>query len=574
MHHPFRLILPLWISALLLGGCAGLSHKPSASAVTPPSPALAVTATPAAGSSSTPAPAASTTAQLASLDSATPIPDLNDTSPEIQWEDLTITPAEAKNDNLWDYLAKNFSLSSDDGDGRIQEKLDWYASHADYLQRMANRAKPYLYYIVQQVKARGMPLDIALLPVVESAFDPYAHSYGNASGLWQFIPGTARNWDLKQDWWYDGRRDVVASTHAALDYLDYLHNQFNGNWLLALAAYNSGGGTVSRAIQRNERRGLPTDFWNLDLPAETRAYVPWLLAICKLVATPGHDGVDLPVIPDKPYFAEVNTGGQIDLDTAAKLAGITSEQMYLLNPGFNRWATDPNGPAELLVPIDKQAQFTSGLAALPASKRVQWATHRVVSGDTLGAIARDNHTSVAMLERVNNIHGVLIHPGQMLLIPKANNGLAQATLIAEARVTERRRYARSSYSSTAVHRVRNGESLWTIARHYHVSVAELAHWNGISPHGLLHVGQKISIRPRRSVAEVSASKAAAPVATANGRKMFYTVHNGDSLYSISSRFDVSVSSIANWNNLDPDDYLHPGQRLELYVNADAASAGS
>lgn len=576
MHHPFRLILPLGISALLLGGCAGLSHKPAAPAVPPLSPALAATTAPAAGSASTLAPAATTTGQLASLDSATPIPDLNDTSPEIQWEDLSITPAEAKNDNLWDYLAKNFSLSSDGGDGRIQEKLDWYTQHAAYLQRMANRAKPYLYYIVQQVKARDMPLDIALLPVVESAFDPYAHSYGNASGLWQFIPGTARNWDLKQDWWYDGRRDVVASTRAALDYLQYLHNQFDGNWLLALAAYNSGGGTVSRAIERNQRRGLPTDFWNLDLPAETRAYVPWLLAICKLVATPGHDGVDLPPIPDKPYFAEVDTGGQIDLDAAAKLAGITSEQMYLLNPGFNRWATDPSGPDELLVPLDKQAQFTAGLAAMPASERVQWATHRVESGDTLGAIAHDNHTTVAILQRVNSIRSNLIHPGQILLIPKANNGLAQATLVAEARVAERRRYgvARSAFAGATVHQVRNGESLWTIAQHYHVSVAQLARWNGISPHGLLHVGQKLAIRPRRSIAQVTANNTESPATTDNGHKMLYTVHSGDSLYSISSRFDVSVSSIANWNKLDPGDYLHPGQRLELYVSADTASAGS
>lgn len=574
------LVLPflLSISALTLGGCAGLGHKPPpaqhvATISTPPAPATA-SIPPSAGSA---APAAGTAVVAAGADSGTPIPDLNDTSPEVQWEDLTITPAEAKYDNLWNYLGKHFSLSSSGGDGRVQEKLDWYEAHAAYLQRTANRAKPYLYYVVQQVKARDMPLDIALLPVVESAYDPFGYSVAHASGLWQFTPGTARLWNLKQNWWYDGRRDIVASTNAALDYLQYLHKQFNNDWLLALAAYNSGGLTVTRAIERNQRRGLPTDFWHLDLPAQTRAYVPWLLAICELVATPGHDGVDLPPIPNKPYFAEVNTGGQIDLATAAKLAGITTQQMDLLNPGFNRWATGPDGPDRLLVPLDKESQFTTGLATLPPSDRVQWASHRVESGDTLGAIAHDNHTSVAVLRQVNGIHGNLIHPGQVLLIPQAPNALAQATLVAEERSTHSRRYDNSrsiSFASSTVHRVRNGESLWTIARHYHVSVAELVRWNRLNPHGTLHIGQKLAIRPRRVTTEVTARNSVPASPAAGEHKMYYTVHSGDSLYSISSRFDVSVSSIAGWNNLDPEGYLHPGQRLELYVDADPAAAGS
>ncbi|MGH8414410.1 MAG: transglycosylase SLT domain-containing protein, partial [Gammaproteobacteria bacterium] len=448
-----------------LGGCAALSHKTPAS--------VAITASPSAVSN-TAAPAATTGNAPNTADTGTPIPDLNDTSPQIQWEDISIAPAEIKYDNLWDYLGQHFTLSAADGDGRVQGELNWFADHGAYLQRVANRARPYLYYIVQQVQARKMPLDMALLPVVESAFDPFAYSNGRAAGLWQFIPGTGRRWDLKQDWWYDGRRDVVASTRAALDYLQYLHDQFHGDWLLALAAYNSGGGTVSRAIARNERRGLPTDFWHLDLPAETRAYVPRLLAICRLVATQGHYGVDLPAIPNNTYLAQVDAGGQIDLATAAKLAGISSEQMYLLNPGFNRWATDPNGPNTLLVPLDKQAGFETALAALPPHDRVQWATHRVRSGDTLGAIARHYHTTVDVLRELNGIHGNIIGINQMLLIPVARKTLADATLFAEARVANRHRYVRDHYGSNGriVHHVRSGESLWTIARHYGVKVAQ------------------------------------------------------------------------------------------------------
>ncbi len=560
--HLFALLCACGIG---LCGCTTLSHKTPASA--------AVTASPSAVPST--APAATTSDAPSLADTGTPIPDLNDTSPQIQWEDLTIAPAEIKYDNLWNYLGQHFTLSAADGDGRVQGELNWFADHGAYLQRVANRARPYLYYIVQQVQARKMPLDMALLPVVESAFDPFAYSNGRAAGLWQFIPGTGRHWDLKQDWWYDGRRDVVASTRAALDYLQYLHDQFHGDWLLALAAYNSGGGTVSRAIARNERLGLPTDFWHLDLPAETRAYVPRLLAICQLVATQGHYGVDLPAIPNQVYLAQVETGGQIDLATAAKLAGISSEQMYLLNPGFNRWATDPDGPNTLLVPLDKKSGFETALAALPPHDRVQWATHRVRSGDTLGAIARHYHTTVTVLRELNSIHGNIIGINQILLIPVARKTLADATLFAEARVANQHRYVHDHYGSNGriVHHVRSGESLWTIARHYDVKVTQLAQWNGLTSKSVLHIGQKLTIWPHHAHA-VDTAYETGPEPQDIQRTVVYTVREGDSLYSISSRFRVSVADIASWNGISEQDYLHAGERLKLYVDiADQSSSG-
>ncbi|HET7649242.1 MAG TPA: LysM peptidoglycan-binding domain-containing protein [Gammaproteobacteria bacterium] len=533
---------------LALGGCSSLGTSPRSVA-----PATTNAAPPA------PDPAATS-------DSGTPIPDVDNTAPVIQWQDLTITTVPKHYDNLWNYLGKHFTLSAADGDGRVQRELDWFSSHGEYLQRVATRARPYLYYIVQEIDARKMPLDIALLPVVESAFDPFAYSNARAAGLWQFIPGTGRHFSLKQDWWYDGRRDVAESTRAALDYLQYLHDQFNGDWLLALAAYNSGGGTVSRAIAYNQRRGLPTDFWHLNLPAQTRAYVPRLLAICKLVATQGHFGVDLPPIPNSAYLAQVDVGGQIDLATAAKLAGITTEQMYLLNPGFNRWATDPDGPYTLLVPLDKQAAFQQGLAAMPPHDRVQWATHRVRNGDTLGGIAHRYHTTLAVLRELNGIHGNMIYLHQTLLVPVARATLADAALDAEARVARLQ-----NHDSAHVHHVRSGESLWTIARHYGVDVKQLAAWNRISVHSLLHVGQRLVIR--------SGSAHFSMVSFEQGpdnthRTIYYTVRQGDSLSSISSRFRVSVGEIAGWNNLDTGDYLQPGQRLTLHVDVTDQSTSS
>lgn len=557
-------LLLIGVCALAGSGCASMHHDPAPTATRQPPPvATTISVAPAAGSIT-----------LAS-ESGTPIPDLNDQSPLIQWQGLNITPVETTYTNLWDYLGKHFTLSGVGGDGRVQAELTWYAQHGAYLERVANRARPYLYYIVQQVEAHKMPLDIALLPVVESAYDPFAYSYGRAAGLWQFIPGTGRNWDLKQDWWYDGRRDVVASTRAALDYLQYLHGQFHDDWLLALAAYNSGGGTVQRAIDYNARRGLPTDFWHLDLPAETRAYVPRLLAICQLVATAGHFGVDLPAIPNQAYLAQVDVGGQIDLATAARLADITTQQMYLLNPGFNRWATDPTGPDTLLVPLDKQTEFEKALAALPSHDRVQWATHRVQSGDTLGEIARRQHTTVAVIRTLNGLHGNLIHVNQVLLIPVARKTLADATLVAEARVAQHHYPRRDSYQpgGRIVHHVRSGESLSTIARHYRVNVTQLAQWNGLSLHSVLHVGQRLTIH--RQTARVLDTAYELPAGAPNTQRVvYYTVRNGDSLYSISTRFNVTVADIAGWNGISSAAYLHAGERLKLYVDVTDQSTSS
>ncbi|HEX7964116.1 MAG TPA: transglycosylase SLT domain-containing protein [Gammaproteobacteria bacterium] len=479
--------LALSCALLSLAACAAAPRQDA----TAPAPATSM------------APAAATTYGLGT-DSATPIPDLadgTDTGPDVQWSDVTLTPAEEpKYDDLWDYLARHFTLQGSGivSDARVQGELTWFAAHGEYLNRVAGRARPYLHYIVQQVEAHKMPLDIALLPVVESAFDPFAYSYGRASGLWQFVPATGNIYELKQDWWYDGRRDVAASTQAALDYLQALHNEFDGDWLLALAAYNSGPGTVERAIALNKRRGKPTDFWNLELPAETRAYVPRLMAICKLVADPKHMGVDLAAIPNQPYLTQVDAGGQIDLATAAKLAGITTEQMYLLNPGYSRWATDPAGPYLLFVPLDSKETFQEGLAALPPHDRIQWATHKVGKGDTIGGVAAKAHTTVAVLKELNGLRSNLLHVNQTLLVPVSRQTLAAASVQAQqqriAGITDLH-----LPGGRILHKVKDGESLWVIAQHYHVTVNDIRQWNKISTRHVLHKGDRLVIYGGRRV---------------------------------------------------------------------------
>ena len=498
-----RLLIPCL--SLALAACAGAAHKPQQTAVRSDAPvivtqtvAVAATTTAAPQSATVAAPSAATTAG-GDADSATPIPDLDqengqDAGPDVQWDDITIAPEQQSYDDLWRYIAQHFSLQSDGlaaDDARVQGELDWFAAHGEYLNRVAGRARPYLYYIVQQVQAHKMPMDIALLPVVESAFDPFAYSYGRAAGLWQFVPATGHLYELKQNWWYDGRRDVGASTKAALDYLYALHDMFGGDWLLALAAYNSGPGTVQHAISVNRRHGRPTDFWHLNLPAETRAYVPRLIAICKLVADQNHMGVNLTSIPNQPSLTQVDAGGQIDLATAAKLAGITTEQMYLLNPGYNRWATDPQGPYTLFVPLEDKDAFDQALAGLPPHDHMQWDTHVVAKGDTIGGVAKKYHTTVAVIRELNGLRSNYLHMKQTLLVPVARETLADATLHAEQKVAGMSDMHLPG--GRVVHKVKDGENLWIIAQHYHVSVTSIQHWNKLSAQHVLHKGDRLVI---------------------------------------------------------------------------------
>jgi membrane-bound lytic murein transglycosylase D len=453
-------------------------------------------------------------------------------------------------------------------DAGVAEELEWFGSHADYIARVFTRGERYLHYIAGELEARGMPADLALLPVVESAFDPFAYSRGRASGLWQIIPGTGERLGLKQNWWYDGRRDVVDSTRAALDYLEFLHEEFDGDWLLAIAGYNSGEGNVARAIRRAEAAGRPTDFWSIrdDLPRETARYVPRLLAIRDLVADPARFEIELPVIANEPYFAAVETGSQIDLALAADVAGLEMEALYALNPGINRWATDPDGPHRLLVPAASAAEFASALAGLDADERVRWTRHEIKRGETLGEIAEDYATTAAVLREINGLSGNTIRAGAFLMVPHASAGDATYSLSLEARTA---RQLGTERSGTRIdYQVKSGDSLWSIAERYDVGTAELAGWNAMAPGDVLSVG--------RSLVIWTAGELAAVLAAHGGpeqiRQISYVVRRGDSLSAIAGRFRVSLADLLEWNGLTPDRYLQPGQSLVLFVDVTEQSS--
>lgn len=461
--------------------------------------------------------------------------------------------------DLWQRVREGFILPASDHPS-TQAQIRWYASHQEYLDRTVERARPYLYLIVEEALRQGVPTEIALLPVVESAFQPFAYSHGRAAGLWQFIPSTGRIYGLRQDWWYDGRRDIEASTIAAITYLKKLNQEFDGDWLLALAAYNSGQGTVKKAIRKNERSNKPTDFWSLKLPRETRGYVPKLLAISSIINDPLSYGVTIPPVLDEPYLTKVSTDTQIDLALAADLAGLSIQELYQLNPAFNRWATSPQGPHTLLLPVANAADFALELAALPESERIQWQRHKIEQGETLGLIAEKYHTTTAMLRQVNKLRGNMIRAGHNLIIPVARKQLNNYTLSAGQRTRTIQNASGSGHKISYI--VRKGDSLWTISQQHNVSVHKLAKWNAMAPRDILKEGQKLVIWLSSAI-ESSDNTPSFPGIT---QKINYTVRSGDSLARISQKFNVKVSQLVRWNSLSKNKYLQPGQKLTLFVD--------
>jgi len=476
---------------------------------------------------------------------------------------------DALNDDydIWERVRNGFALDGYDHKG-VAPDIRWYSHHQKYLDRVAERAENYLFFVLEEVEKRNMPSEIALLPIVESAYHPFAYSHGRAAGIWQFIPSTGRRYGMKQNWWYDGRRDIYASTVGALNYLNDLQRRFNGDWLLALAAYNSGEGTVRSAMRKSRRHGRGTDFWSIRryLPKETRGYVPKLLAISAVVADPESHGVSLLSIPDEPYITRVEVDSQIDLALVADLADMPLGDVYRLNPGFNRWATSPNGPHYLMLPLDNAAAFENNLETVPATQRVRWERYRVRNGDSLLSIAERHHTTIGQLKQVNRIRGNTIRAGSHLIIPMATQSYSSYQLTAEAR--RRRNQQRPRTGTKVVYTVRAGDTLWDLARHHKVSVYKLAKWNSMAPRDPLVEGQRIVIWSKlERTAMVDPHNFRIPVDGATTRRIRYSVRVGDSLARISQKFRVSIHQLLRWNHkLSTDNVLRPGQRITLYVD--------
>jgi membrane-bound lytic murein transglycosylase D len=456
-------------------------------------------------------------------------------------------------DDIWHRIEAGLQLQEHYQRPEVEAQLRNYAGRQNYFDLVSQRAEPFLYWIVEEIEGRGLPLELALLPMVESTFNPSARSRDNAVGLWQFLPNTGEGYGLQQDFWYDGRRDPYASTRAALDYLEVLYQRFEEDWLLALAAYNTGGGNLSRAIRRDGAEVGEASFWDLPLARETQSHVPRLLALSRIIANPEHYDVELPPIANTNPLSPVEIGQQIELSQVASLIGVDIETIQALNPGYLQWATHPQSPQSLLIPSDQQQQLTAGLARLEPEQFVTWEHYRIQSGDTLSGIAAKLNTSVALLRTVNKINGSQIIAGRDLLIPR---GLAAS----DSRLAQLRLPAgRLPVAVPKTYTVRQGDNLWTIARRFDLHSVDIAAWNGFDTDELLHPGQVLDL----SFLQLNDDSVVATAPIVEIDDSFYVVRRGDSPAGIAGRLGLSVEDVLTWNQLAAGEIIYPGQRLRV-----------
>lgn len=468
---------------------------------------------------------------------------------EPQWLNSSVAPAPEEPKDIWERVRNGYQLQDNITlNPRIEQQRLWFVSNPAFIEKAGERSSPYIHFIVERLEQHNMPMELALLPMIESSYNPLAYSPANAVGLWQFIPSTGRNFNLRQTNWYDGRRDVMASTDAAISYLTRLKEMFNGDWLLALAAYNAGEGRVSRAIERNEKLGLPTDYWNLSLPTETQNYVPKLLALAQVVMTPQAYGVSLDPIANEPYFEKIVFKQHMDLARVAAMADLDEDELYLLNPAFKKGVT-LDGPQHLLVPADKAELLTANLSLMKPQERVDWQQYRVRSGDSLHSIANRYQLTVNTLKDINKLSGNNLRTGQLLNIP-AQPGLPSREPLFQRSV---------AYSAPGrTYRVKDGDNLWQIAKNHQVAVKDVQRWNKLSGNSL-QVGQVLTLQAGTASSGGSGSSGSAPRQSAT----YYKVRQGDSLYLIAKRFKVPMKSLQTWNP-KAGKALKPGQTLTLY----------
>ena len=398
-------------------------------------------------------------------------------------------PPEATPD-LWARIRAGFAMPPLNS-RLVADKERFYLQRPDYLQRMFSRGSRYLFHIVEELEKRGMPTELALLPFVESAMNPVALSHAQAAGLWQFIPSTGRAYNLRQDWWVDNRRDVVKSTEAALDYLQKIYAMHGSDWFLALASYNWGEGAVARAVRRNQAHGRPTDYLSLPMPAETRHYVPKLMALKNIVLRADELGVALPQLPNRPYFVTIEKTRPIDLKLAAQFAAMSVDEFVALNPAHNRPVIAASRNNEIKLPADRLDAFLAAVERHGQANRAfaTWQPHTLKTGETLESIAQRGGVAVAELRDANDLRaGQHILPGTRILAP-------QGAVDDETRVErfDAPRVYELVERPATYHKVRPRDTLATIARRYGTTIANLKAWNGIAK--AARAGTSLLVRP-------------------------------------------------------------------------------
>jgi len=489
-------------------------------------------------------------------------------------------------EDLFQRIRHGFAMP-DLHDELVLHHQQWYMNRPDYMRRMVDRSSRYLYYIVDELEKRGMPMELALLPMVESAYNPMAYSRSKASGLWQFIPSTGKHYNLDQDWWKDERRDIVESTNAALDYLQTIY-EMHGDWHLALASYNWGEGAVGRAIGKNRAQGLPTDYLSLTMPQETRNYVPKLQALKNIFNSPSILAqLDLPRIPNRPFFATITTESHIDVNVAAKLAEMPVQEFVALNPSHKRPVITPE--TSLVIPAEKIETFVSNLEAREEDNKPLsvWQPYTFRRGDTLAKIAKRFGMTVSTLKAANGIgRRVRIRQGSTLLVHGRSirdNGTPRPLANVSTHEAEDRSRQSGAAGQPIIHTVLKGESLFAIARRYGITVNSLKEANELRDSSII-AGTRLEViataRPRlfattsadTSGEEGLSKKESTRTESATENKATgkqpkitrYKVRRGDTLYSIAQQFKVDTDDLLRWNSVSPK-ALRPGTTLTIQL---------
>jgi len=452
--------------------------------------------------------------------------------------------------NIWTEMQHQFHLSAQHL-GQYNNHINRFRKNPSHLKIISQRAKPYLHYILTQVQLRNMPYEIALLPIIESGFRPKARSSQQAGGLWQFIPSTADIFGLDQNWWYDGRQDVIQSTNAALDYLQKLYKRNNNDWLLALASYNAGHGTIRKAtkkykIKLSHPKSSPS-FWDIQpyLPKETQNYVPQLLAVSHVINHIENFNIELEPIENSPFFTEIKLTKQMDLSKAMELSQVSKETFEQLNPAYLAPVTPPNGPFNILLPIEQANSFQQVVASNSDLFDIQWHRHKIRSGDSLSVIAKKYRTTQKAIKKINNMRTARLRAGKTLLIPVPSE-LTPNRIASDSNKIRNLAQNKNQYTKT-VHKVKSGESLWSIARQYNINTRNLANWNQLDIKRPLRLGQALEIRNPNF-----------------GHAVQVKVKKGHSLWTIARQYNVTTKELAHWNNIKPSKVLQPGHLLTIW----------
>ena len=441
-------------------------------------------------------------------------------------------------ENIWDYIFEN-NLKRNEVviNDQVLFYMNMHLKDIDKFKEYLYDSFYFIFYVVNELEKENLPLELALIPYIESNYDPFSISSSGAVGMWQFMPRTGRLYELNKTWWNEDRHDPYRSTEAAVGYLKYLYGRFDNDIYLTLAAYNAGPTLLNRRINQNKRRGLETDFFSLDLPTQTKEYVPKFIALKELVFNSSKYEISLPDIPNSDVVKKINIPGQVEVITLSEFLDIKPELLYKLNAGYTKWASAPKDQSVFYIPVEKYYLFANDDNPFKDSNQINWISHVVESGDSLWALATKYDTEVKIIEQINYLNNDLLSIGSTLLIPlsktKTNN-----------------------FIPYEMHIVSEGDTLWGIARTYNLEVSDLAKMNSINKDSFLRLGQQLTIGNKNIHRNIESKK----------RTILYSIKQGDNLFKISELFDVTIKSIKEINNFN-DDTLMPGQIIKIAIRA-------